>query len=123
MSAIDLIGRAARLHSQNRPGRVYLVLRFYSLKEITIMASSSDARMKKRYTPAEIEAELAKEPQAAVKQTCQQLCDQLQNDTEILQSLEDYPANQRARIRRLVLQAMQLISRELKQQHCPECAF
>ena len=87
------------------------------------MASSSDARMKKRYTPAEIEAELAKEPQAAVKQTCQQLCDQLQNDTEILQSLEDYPANQRARIRRLVLQAMQLISRELKQQHCPECAF
>jgi hypothetical protein len=83
------------------------------------MSSSPAARPQKRYTPADLEAELARAAQAT-KQTCQELRDELQDDFDILQNLEDYPANDRARVVAATRRAIQVIVAQLRQQHCPE---
>ncbi len=82
---------------------------------------ADEVRPRKHFTAAEIEAELAVAPHLIAPLTCQELCGEIQNDMDTLQNLEDFPANQRARVRIGLLRAIVALRHQLKQQHCPDC--
>ncbi len=71
-------------------------------------------------TTAEIEKMLESEPKLT-QMSCQNLCEEQANDLDILDNLQDFPANKRAQIRASILRSLQAIRLELKQQKCPPC--
>lgn len=81
----------------------------------------AQARPKKHFTTAEIEAALAATPHVPTPLTCQQLCEEIQNDMNDLQNLEDYPANLRARVATFLKRDIITLRNESRAQHCPDC--
>jgi len=71
-------------------------------------------------TAADIEKLLEAEPKLS-QASCQELCDEQANDFDILDNLQDFPANKRAQVRASILRSLQAIRLELKQQKCPPC--
>ena len=71
----------------------------------------------KRSTLAEIEALLASEPEAT-QQSCSDLQAQMDNDHDILNNMQDFPANKRAAIRAAILKDLRTTLAQMKAQHC-----
>lgn len=80
-----------------------------------------EARLKKHYTTAEIEAELAAAPHLAASPTCQEMCDEIQDDMDILQNLQDFPPHSRGPIAFAARRAITALNHQMKQRHCPAC--
>lgn len=53
--------------------------------------------------------------------TCPQLCEELSNDADLLQSLWEFPVKQQAAVRAALTRDMVAMRAELKQKKCPVC--
>lgn len=73
---------------------------------------------KKRPTLADIEALLASEPHAT-PESCSELQQDLEADYDILQNLQDFPANRRAAVRAAMLKQIKATLAQMRQQGCP----
>ena len=73
------------------------------------------------HSAAEIEALLASEPEAVGEQSCTALCARIDNDFEIIDNLEDFPANRRATVRAFAIADIRKAQTQMRAQHCPAC--
>ena len=83
---------------------------------------ADEALPHKHHTTAEIEAELAKAPHLTAPMTCQQMCDQIQHDMDIIDNLGELPVKVRARVHAAMVRAIAALNHQMTQQHCPHCA-
>ena len=72
---------------------------------------------KKSPSLTEIEVLLAAEP-AATALSCSQLQSNLDNDFDILDNLQDFPAKNRAAVRAAIMKQIQATVAQMKAQHC-----
>ena len=83
---------------------------------------AEEPRPPRRYTTAEIEAELANAPHPAAAQTCQELCLQWRTDQNDLDNISEVePPSTRARLRLLLLRDAAATYQKMRQQKCPNC--
>ena len=85
------------------------------------MTQHSETPAKKGYTAADVDSLLSSEPKAAAL-SCQQLCDERSNDLDILQNLQDFPGNERAKIRAAIIRSLATITTELRSKKCAPCS-